>query len=77
MQEQEVELVWCPTDENPSDMMTKAIKSPTKFDKFARWIMGSREEAAAKRVFSSAVVRVRGKRLDHRQERWFGLGNGS
>ena len=35
----------CSTDENPSDLLTKAIVSPTKFDKFARWIMGNRDSS--------------------------------
>ena len=45
IRECEVELVWCSTDENPSDLLTKAIVSPTKFDKFARWIMGNRDSS--------------------------------
>ena len=45
IREREVELVWCSTDENPSDLLTKAIVSPTKFDKFARWIMGNRDSS--------------------------------
>ena len=29
----------------PSDLLTKAIVSPTKFEKFARWIMGNRDSS--------------------------------
>ena len=40
VREQQVELRWCSTDENPADLATKAITNAAKFEKFAKWIMG-------------------------------------
>ena len=35
----------CGTDENPADLLTKAVASKAKFDKFAKWIMGYVDES--------------------------------
>ena len=35
--------MWCPTDENPSDLLTKAIASPSKFAKFQSVLLGECE----------------------------------
>ena len=40
---QQVDLMWCPTDENPSDLLTKAIASPSKFEKFQSVLLGECE----------------------------------
>ena len=40
VREQQVDLMWCPTDENPSDLLTKAIASPSKFQKFQSVLLG-------------------------------------
>jgi len=45
VREQQVELLWCGTDENPADLLTKAVASKAKFDKFAKWIMGYVDES--------------------------------
>ena len=37
----EVELVWVDTESNPSDLLTKAITSKAKFDRFAKLILGA------------------------------------
>ena len=46
MREQQVrdlDLMWCPTGENPSDLLTKAIASPSKFAKFQSVLLGECE----------------------------------
>ena len=43
VREQQVDLMWCPTDENPSDLLTKAIASPSKFGKFQSVLLGECE----------------------------------
>ena len=45
VREQQVELLWCSTEENPADLLTKAIVSKVKFDKFSKWIMGYVDES--------------------------------
>ena len=35
VREQQVELLWCSTEENPADLFTKAVVSKVKFDKFS------------------------------------------
>ena len=45
VREGQVQLMWVSTEDNPSDLLTKAIVSPAKFDKFARWIMGNRDSS--------------------------------
>ena len=41
VREMEVELVWVDTESNPSDLLTKAITSKAKFDRFAKLILGA------------------------------------
>ena len=36
-----VELIWVDTESNPSDLLTKAITSKAKFDRFAKVILGA------------------------------------
>ena len=38
-----MELLWCSTDENPADLLTKAITSSVKFGKFAKMLMGHQD----------------------------------
>ena len=45
VREQQVELLWCSTEENPADLLTKAVASKVKFDKFSKWIMGYVDES--------------------------------
>ena len=40
-----MELLWCSTEENPADLLTKAVVSEVKFDKFSKWIMGYVDES--------------------------------
>ena len=43
VREKQVELLWCSTDENPADLLTKAITSSVKFGKFAKMLMGHQD----------------------------------
>ena len=43
VREKQVELLWCSTDENPADLLTKAITSSVKFQKFAKMLMGHQD----------------------------------
>ena len=53
MREQRVELLWCATDENPADLLTKAIANKVKFDKFSKWIMGYVDESVLAGVYAA------------------------
>ena len=46
VREMEVELVWVDTESNPSDLLTKAITSKAKFDRFAKVIAAFGSAAA-------------------------------
>ena len=46
VREGHVRLLWVPTDENASDLLTKAITSPSKFAKFQAVILGDEQPAA-------------------------------
>ena len=50
------EILRVPPDDNTSDLLTKAITSRLKFDKFAKLIMGCRDEAVVK--WLSMMVRL-------------------
>ena len=43
VREKQVELLRCSTDENPADLLTKAITSSIKFQKFAKMLMGHQD----------------------------------
>ena len=46
VREGHVRLLWVPTDDNASDLLTKAITSPSKFAKFQAVILGDEQPAA-------------------------------
>ena len=46
VREGHVRLLWVPTDDNPSDLLTKAITSPSKFAMFQAVILGDEQPAA-------------------------------
>ena len=41
VREGQVRLLWCSTEENPADLLTKAIQSPSKFSKFQAVLLGN------------------------------------
>ena len=45
IREEQVRLQWVDTKSNPADLLTKAVASKAKFDKFAKWIMGYVDES--------------------------------
>ena len=50
VREGQIQLQWVSTEENPSDLLTKAIASPGKFRKFQAVLLGEEaviEEAMA------------------------------
>ena len=52
--------MWCPTDENPSDLLTKAIASPSKFQKFQSVLLGEcemKKEVVTQEVIAYARAR--------------------
>ena len=59
VREQQVDLMWCPTDENPSDLLTKAIASPSKFEKFQSVLLGECE--MKKEVVAQEALAVKDK----------------
>ena len=59
VREQQVDLMWCPTDENPSDLLTKAIASPSKFEKFQSVLLGECE--MKKEVVTQEALAVKDK----------------
>ena len=62
VREKQVELLWCSTDENPADLLTKAITSSIKFQKFAKMLMGHQDSIVVAFV-CSVVAAVRGQGL--------------
>ena len=58
-----MELLWCSTDENPADLLTKAITSSVKFQKFAKMLMGHQDSVVVAFVRCSVVAAVRGQGL--------------
>jgi hypothetical protein len=50
VKEGEVKLCWIPTDENPSDILTKALEKG-KFEKFSAWLLGDRRKIEMSKVF--------------------------
>ena len=43
VREKQVELLWCSTDEKPAILLTKAVTSSVKFQKFAKMLMGHQD----------------------------------
>ena len=46
VREGQVRLEWVSTEENPSDLLTKAIASPSKFEKFQAVLLGEQKATA-------------------------------
>ena len=62
VREGQVQLEWVSTEENPSDLLTKAIASPSKFAKFQAVLLGE-QKATASATALVAKSAVRGEEL--------------
>ena len=58
VREGQVQLQWVSTEENPSDLLTKAIASPSKFKKFQAVLLGeaTAETAAQAKAFVAKSI---------------------
>ena len=57
VREGQVQLEWVSTEENPSDLLTKAIASPSKFAKFQAVLLGEKKaEARATALVAKSAV---------------------
>ena len=58
VREGQVQLEWVSTEENPSDLLTKAIASPSKFAKFQAVLLGEQKAtASATALVAKSAVR--------------------